>query len=1038
MIQKINIKIVLLFAFVLACSCGETLNAQTISTIVNGVVQDELGKPLVGVVVNTVNGDNRTYSDEKGQYTISVTDESKALVFSFIGYASQKIAIGDKTNVDVNLKADSHNLDDIIQLGYSSQARRDISGSVASIRGEELEKFPVANLTQTFAGQFAGMTTSETYSEQSRSNTDLHIRGLATSRWSGPLVIVDGIICAYNSNQTLEYISPSEIESVTILKDASTQALYGIQGANGLIVITTKRGKHNGLKINTRFDESMQQVTTTPTIYSSADYAEMRNQAAYNDGHGLNYLYSDEQIAKYRSGEDPNLYPNNNWYGRFFKDFASMQRFGIDVTGGNDKVQFFSNLNVMHQGGQFKTEQPDYKTNPNYIWINYRTNVDMKLNNYLSAYINLSGNIKRERIPGAWAPTIYSSMFQIPSTMYGPVTPQVVDADGNILDPGGKVITTERIDSPTFGLLNRSGYTRHTVTNISSQFGLNLDMSFITPGLNATGVMAYQTNAVGSLGTTQDYERWIKTDDPTTLTFKKKGSNNDTPLSYGKGSSYYYHLTYKTAMNYKRDFGKHSVTGMAYMFYQNLTKADTGSPWCLPYNRVSSGFEATYGFDSRYLLKFDVGYSGSEQYARGYRYLTTPAISAAWVISNEAFLGNLKWLSNLKLRASYGKTGNDQCGLNRYAYLDNVTVSGGGPIGSLQYNINENQVGNPYIQAEVSTKQNYGIDLGLFNALSVSVDVFKERMENMVVGAVSTVPLYQGIPLGNYPNVNAGIFENKGFEIAANYTKALNKDLTVSLGGSLSYTKNTIISWNEALRTEDYTYRKREEGYSCGQSWGYLVDYSNGNGFYNFQGEIDHDTRTYSFGKPRLGDLKYQDLNKDNVIDERDQAPIGSGQLPRYYYGISGGITYKSFDFSFLFQGVGKWTSIYSGIGVYETSYDGVFGALHRNAWTQERWNNGDEITAPALSLKKSISHEASDYYAYNRSYLRLKNVELGYTLPARVAKTISASKVRAILSGQNLLTWDKMKSNDFGPEAGSFDAIPVYRVYNIGVSVVF
>ncbi len=1038
MIHKINIKIALLFAFLLVCSCGAILNAQTKSTIISGAVQDEFGNPLAGVIVNSVNGENRTYSDEEGKYTIAVTDESKSLVFSFIGYANQNVNVDGTTNADVKLKADSHNLDDIIQLGYSSQLRRNISGAVASVRGEELEKSPVANLTQTFAGQFAGMTTYETYSENSRAGTDHHIRGLATSRWSGPLVIVDGIICAYNSSQTLEYISPSEIETITILKDASTQALYGIQGANGLIVVTTKRGKHDGLKIKTRFDQSIQQVTTTPTIYSSAEYAEMRNQAAYNDGHGLNYLFSDEQIAKYRSGEDRNLYPNNNWYNMFMKDFASMQRVGIDVTGGNDKVQFFSNLNVMHQGGQFKTDQPEYKTNPNYIWINYRTNVDMKLNQYLSAYINLSGNIKRERTPGAWAPELYSSMFYIPPTMYGPVTPQIVDSEGNITDKGGKVITTERIGSPTYGLLNRSGYTRHTVTNISSQFGVNLDMNFITKGLTATGVMAYQTNAVGSLSTTQDYERWIKTDDASTLEFIKKGSSNDTPLSYGKGSSYYYHLTYKTAMNYQRDFGKHNVTGMAYMFYQNLTKADTGSPWCLPYNRVSSGFEATYGYDNRYLVKFDLGYSGSEQFARDRRFLATPAISAAWIASNESFMKDYKWLSNLKLRASYGKTGNDQMGLNRYAYLDNVTVSGGGPIGSLQYYINENQVGNPYIQAEVSTKQNYGIDLGLFNALSVSVDVFKERMENMMVGAVSTVPLYQGIPLGNYPNMNDGTFENKGFEITANYTKALNKDLTVSLGGSLSYTKNTIISWNESLRTEDYTYRKREEGYSCGQGWGYLVDYSNGNGFYNFQGEIDNDTRTYSFGTPRLGDLKYQDLNKDNVIDERDQAPIGTGYLPRYYYAINGSVKYKAFDLSFLFQGVGKWSSVYGGTGIYETSFDGVFGSLHKNAWTQERWNNNEKITAPALSLAKSISHEASDYYEYNRAYLRLKNVEIGYTLPSRIAKSISASKVRAILSGQNLLTWDKMKSNDFGPEASSWDAIPVYRVYNIGVSVVF
>lgn len=1021
-------------------SMGVVLQAQDLAAI-SGIITDEYNRPLSGVKVESENGHNGTLTDIAGSYSITLNDDSRSIKFSYSGFASQKIAVGEQTQIDVKLKTDVHYKDEIVQLGYTSQRREEISGSVATVTGAELEKSPVANLTQSFAGRFAGMTTQETYSELSRANTNVYIRGLNAARGNTPLVIIDGIICAYNSNQTLEYITANEIESITTLKDASTQALYGIQGANGLLVITTKRGKKGPLRINTRFDQSWQQVTNKPTFYNSADYAEMRNQAAFNDGLGRNYLFSDAQIANYRSGENRDLYPNNNWYNTYMEPLAKMQRASVNLNGGNDRVQFFSNINFMHQGGQFKTDQSRYDPNANNIWINYRTNVDMNLNKHLKAFIRLSGNVKRERNPGgASNAAVYASIFQIPPTMYGPVTPEIRDQDtGEILDPGGKVITTERVGAPTYGLLNRTGYVRHTVTNITSQFGLDLDMSFLTKGLSASGILAYQTNSVGSLFTTQNFERFTRTNNANTLSFVKKGSEIDTPLGYGKGHSYYYHLTYNIGLNYKRDFGKHSLGGMAYMFYQNLTTADNSSPGLLPYNRVSSGFEATYGYDNRYLLKLDMGYSGSEQYAEGSRFIATPAVSAAWVISNEQFAKDLNVLSNLKIRASYGKTANDQSGLARYAYLDNVTVSGGGPIGYLQYLVNEGQVGNPNIQAEVSTKQNLGIDIGLFNELSLSVDVFSEKMNNMVVGAFSTIPLYQGIPLGNYPKTNSGKFENKGFEITANYTKTVSRDLTLSVGGLFSFAKNKVISMDEAVRTDDYAYRNWTEGYSVGQAFGYLVDYSDGgNGFFNTQAELANSGLEYGFGTPRLGDLKYRDLNGDGKIDDRDQAPIGIGALPRATYGITGGIKYKAFDLSVLFQGIGKYSSMIGGQGVWETDFDGVFGAIHANAWTPERYANGEEITAPALSLAQTVNHQPNDFINFNRSYLRLKNVELSYTLPYNISKAITAEKIKVLVSGQNLITWDKMKSKDIGPEVSSYSSFPVYRVFNVGVSVVF
>ncbi|RZM29398.1 MAG: SusC/RagA family TonB-linked outer membrane protein, partial [Pedobacter sp.] len=589
-----NLKInILAFTFVALLCIWTQSSAQEVPIQIKGTVRDNLGRAMPGVTVNA--GPARgTLTNSMGEYTLLKGDQP--LTFSYNGFTTQKISTVDKEQLDITLQPDAHKNDEIVYLGYTAQRRGDISGSVSTVTGEELERAPVANLNQTFPGRLAGLTTQEASSELSRASTNLYIRGISAARGAGPLVMIDGIINSYNSHQTLDYISANEIESVTLLKDASTQALYGIQGASGILVVTTKRGNKGDVQIKTTLDQAFQEVTTKPHFYNAAEYASMRNQAAANDGQVK--PFTDQQLEGYRSGTDER-YPSTNWYDRYMQDYASMQRAAVNVTGGSDNVLFYSNLNFMHQGGQFITDQTEYNPNANNVWVNYRSNVDMKLNRYLNAFVRLSGNVKRERTPGAGNATVYSSLFQIPPTMYGP------------LSPDGKVLTTQNVASPTYGLLNRTGYVRHTVTNITSQFGLDLDMGFLTKGLKLNGTMAYQTNSVGSLSTREDYERFIRSGANDTLAFIKKGDQNETPLAYSKTHSYYYHLTYNTALNYQRDFGKHNVGAMAYMFFQNLTRTETSSPGLLPYNRVSSGAEFSYGYDRRYLVKFDLGYSGS-------------------------------------------------------------------------------------------------------------------------------------------------------------------------------------------------------------------------------------------------------------------------------------------------------------------------------------------------------------------------------------------------------------------------------------------
>ncbi|MBX3256777.1 MAG: SusC/RagA family TonB-linked outer membrane protein [Chitinophagaceae bacterium] len=1022
-----------------------SVNAQDVELLISGRVTNNLGAPLKGIIVTSEKGKNGTFTDNNGDYSLIINDQSSFVSFSGKNYKTQKATVGGKETIDIALVWDAHYNDEVVELGYTSQLRSEVSGAVSTVTGEELLRSPVANLTQTLPGRLPGLTTIETFSELSRANTALFVRGFSMARQNGPLVVIDGIPTAYNSNQSLEYINPNEIESISLLKDASTQALYGILGANGVLVVKTRRGEKGGLQIKARVDQAVQQNTTQPGFINSSEYVKLRNQATYNDWAAnpdpdkdpYSAPYTEQDIAAFAAGNNP-LYPNNNWYKKYWNNTAGMQRVNVDLQGGNDWVRFYSNLNFMHQGGQFNTDQPRYETNGKYLWFNYRANVDMNINKYLRAFVRLTGNIKRERTPGgAGIADTYSSIFFMPSAFYGPLTPEKYDDHGALSDSSYQVVATQDITAPTYGLLNRSGYINHTVTNIVSQFGVDLDMGFITKGLNLSGIFAYQTNSVGSLRTLQNYEHWIRTDNKDELEFSKSGSWTNSPLAYSKGHQYYYHLTYNIALNYDRSFGNHKLGALGYMYYQDLTKADVSGNWMLPYNRVHTGAEVSYGYNNKYFLKLDLGYSGSEQYARNVRYTSTPAAAVAWLISNESFLKDSKWLSNLKLRASYGKSANDQSGLLRFAYLDNVRLSGGGPLGYLQYYIDERERGNPNIRAEVSTKGNLGLDLGLFNALSLSVDVFKEKVDNMVVSAISTIPEYQGIPLDYYPAVNQGQFENKGYEATLNYSKWINKDFKISVGGMVSYSKNTLIKVNEATRTNDYIYPKRQEGYSYGQQFGYLVDYSNGNGFFNTQQELDNNTLDYAFGTPRLGDLIYRDLNGDGLLDERDMAPIGKGAIPRTTYGITAGVNYKSFELNILFQGIGDYSTVLGGIGVWENYFHGVYNSLHKNAWTPERYQSGEAITYPALSARESVNHQPSDFFNYNRRYLRLKNVELAYNFPVSVSKLISASNIRLVLSGQNLITWDKMKSPDFGPE-GTYLSIPVYKVYNVGLSVTF
>jgi TonB-linked SusC/RagA family outer membrane protein len=927
---------------------------------------------------------------------------------------------------------DAHKMSGYVNFGYNTYSRESITGSVSSVSGEVLDKTPTNILTETFYGRLPGLQVVTNLSELTYfgySNFGRAIRGISSINGIIPLVVIDGVVCP---TQYYEFITPKEIESVTVLKDASSTAIYGIQGANGAIIITTKRGVSGKRIVEAYADFSIQQMTHRPLFINSAQYAALRNEAGERDGLGAYSQFSQTQIDKFAAGDDP-AYPNNNWFDMFVKDAVMRQRVGVNVTGGNDKLRYFSNLNFINQADPFKiTDEPGrkYDPTPHTNIVNFRTNMDVDFNPYISGFMRLAGNVKRQKQTGMYYEGIgsilpYMNIFYQPPTMYGPVSPVIEDNP----EMSSQVVTVDGLDNPVYGMLNRSGYADVVETNVIAQAGLKANLDFLTPGLSLSGAMAYQTYGRNQINTRQDFQRVIRGNDFSQLNnFTKYQSFENTNLGYSKIPTFFYYLNLFANLEYHRQFGEHSLDASAHTYYLNQEKETAG--WdnnVLPYKRQNTGISALYGYKERYFLKGDLGYSGSEQFHPDHRYTTTPAISAAWIASKEAFF-NRDIVSLLKFRASYGITANDQIGSARFLYLDNVRSDG-----------TEYERGNPELSAEKIKKTDIGLDLGLLNMFTLNFDYFYHTLDNMLITGSSLIPAYQGIPLQYYPKLNDGVMENKGFEISLSFNKHLNKDLSIFAEASFMQAKNKVISINEYPYAEDYKYRYRTEGYSVGQHWGYLVDRSNGNGYFNSAEELANSGLTYSFGTPRVGDFKYQDLNNDRIIDEKDQAPMGYSNLfPEQEFSFTGGVNWKNWEFSFLLQGVNHTSYFLTGVGIGESLGKGIFNDIHLNAWTPERYAAGEKITFPALSLSPSTSNQYSDFYLQDGAYLRLKNVEVAYTLPQTISRKITSDRIRIALNAQNLFTFDKMKTGYIDPEIKYMYLIQPYRVYNLSLSVNF
>ncbi|WP_219847925.1 TonB-dependent receptor [Sphingobacterium gobiense] len=1002
---------------------------------IRGTVRDSLGTPLEGVTITVVGTDRGTSTSAAGSYQIEAS-AGESLDFSTVGYTSQRVTLtADMNTVNVNLVPLLSDLDEVVVVAFGTQKKVSVTGSIASVQTKEIKQSPAANLAVTLAGRLPGLTALQRSGEPGRDHTALFLRGMGTLNATAPIILVDGV------EREMTYIDPNEVESVTILKDASSTALFGVRGANGVILVTTKRGTSEKPTIGLLYEHGFQGFTRTPEVISSYDWARLKNQAWANENPNADPNdpvnqppYSEYALDRFMFQDYPTAYPNTNWQKLLFNDIVAQQRYNLNLSGGGDYVQYFVNVGFLNQGGQWKIDPSvtDYDPAGFLKRYNFRSNIDAKLNKSgkLTTFLNAAGYFERVNSPNASTEEIFRRTYTFfPVVLPGPLTP-----DGEVL------IGTGNYNVSPWALINRTGYRQETRNNITASWGLKQDLEFLTKGLSAKFMASFDTRTVYSLTAGREYQRWTQVIDPNTSNHLGMDSVaymrmfpelENTPLSIGSGSNFQSFFNFQLSADYNRVFNeKHSVTGMLLAQQEQRVMPNDR----LPFNLRGIALRAIYGYDNKYFAEFNAGYNGSEQFAKGRRYGFFPTISGGWVISNESFLRDHPTISLLKLRGSYGRVGSDRLGGRRFLYLDDIQrQTGGGYSGSLGRGgkIGENYIGNPFIQWEVAKKTNFGLELGLFNELTLNADVFHERRDNILISR-QTIPMVYGIEASRMSPVNMGIVENRGFEIELNYNKRLSTDWSILSKLNYNFARNKVLFADELQLPSDFTHRYRQTGYRIGQAFGYELR----DGYYESYEEIANEGLNYVGYTVRPGDFKYVDANEDGIIDERDMVPIGYSGVPEFTFGGAFNVTYRNLDVSFLLQGVHNVTQA---MGSYGTHSEWDFKERHLHAWTPERAAAGEDIRYPRLALGASVSErDNNSFFLENRSFIRLKNAEIGYRIPLSAIKGIGAKEVRVYVNGLNLFTWDSMREKDYDPEVGYSLSYPVYRVFNAGVSVNF
>jgi TonB-linked SusC/RagA family outer membrane protein len=1045
--------------------------------VVKGKVKDKDGKLLAGVSVSVIGEKTGVMTDESGNFTITVPENSK-LAFTFVGFKTENLRVGkDNTTLTIELTPEIAALTDVVVVGYGTQKKVSVVGAITSIGTAELRQSPTTNLSNALAGRMAGLMVNQfAGGEPGVDQSEVFIRGMATYNTGNnsqrPIVMVDGI------ERDFQYLNPEEVETFSILKDAAATAVYGVRGANGVILVTTRRGKLMD-KANVTFKAAagVSSPVKFPDYLGSADYAMLYNEALDNDKSTLT-RFTQTAIDNYRIAKGDNsdgLGYNVDLFDYAFKP-SIQQDYNLNIQGGTKNVKYFVMAGYMNQDGNYQhTKEGPYNTNAVFKRYNFRSNIDINITDNFYARLNLGGRIQNRLAPGTTAARVVNIANTQPS-----IYPVILENNDN---PANKVHITKHPEGLLFGTqlyrynilgeLAYSGFINEYKTFMDGSFAMGHKLDFITKGLNFEVQFSYDIQSGNTIDRTIPHESEGYREYGGYATFFPKdgvdvlmngghyqgaygfprrtenntmnnGYNASTPAPQRKNNL-------QLTLNYARSFGLHNVTALLLGTRQRRTFQQD-----VPFGTQGLAFRTTYNYDERYLLELNAGYNGSENFPKGARYGLFPAVAAGWVISNESFMkkGNWSFIDYLKIRGSFGLVGSDQLPGERFGYLQFYNVNGDtynfgvDQLGGVPANVFEAPLANPDLTWEKAQKANIGFEIRtLKNRLSFTADVFKEHRYDILTlipnGDYGTRNV-SAVVGQNAPQLNLGIVDNKGFDLEIGWTDNIGKSFSYYIKPNVSFARNKIIYINEISRiapdgkSVDYAQRT---GKRIGEQFVYIFDH-----FVADQAEADklNASLYQKWGKVIPGDVVYKDQNGDGQItDQEDRVATGNPRNPELQFGVPVGASYKGFDISILFQGATNTSVLLTNAAAYDfpTYGQDIIGRvknIHLDRWTPA---TAATATYPALHYGTNLNNKNtnSSLFLQDASYIRLKSVEFGYSLPRTFLKKFGLSKTRFYLQGLNLLTWDKLSKFDVDPETNTGgDWYPIQKVINFGVYVTF
>jgi len=1037
--MKLITKLIWTVLFV-ACSLAFCPSAysQSKSITVSGTIVDKDGQPCIGcgVIVKNQPGLG-TISDLDGKFTIK-TGPNDVLVFSCLSYADKEVPINGQTEINVVLDEDANTLAEVVVVGAGYQKKETLVGAVSPIEVDRLQ-VQGGNLSNSLAGNVSGIIAVQRSGEPGEDASEFWIRGISTfGANSSALVLVDGI------ERNFDQINIEDIESFSVLKDASATAIYGQRGANGVVIITTKRGSEGKVNINFKGEYSLSGNAMERDFVNAREYASLANEARLSRFTDPVFSTSELEIIEYSLDQD--LYPNVDWQDVMLKDNTSSYKGSLNISGGGSTARYYISGSYYNQESIYKDNlKSEYGKGSGYSRYNYRLNVDLNITKTTVMDVGIGGWVASKRMPGYTSDGNFWSSISYMT----PISAPLIYSNGQIPTYG---TANEKI-SP-YVLLNYTGFSDLSENKVETNIGLRQDFSFITEGLTASARFSYDsynTEQINRLKMPEVYMAERIRNMKGELITKRVGY--EQTLSQSTSASGWSRAYGEAQINYDRTFNKHHVSGLLYSYIQSYKEQATRGQSSetsvlystIPRRNMALSGRVVYGYDDRYLVELNFGYTGSENFEKGQRFGFFPAAAAGWVISNEPWVKKgAPWINLLKLRYSFGKVGNDQITSTRFPYITTIESTGGVAFGNQGANYNSGVrvgiLGASGLTWEVATKHDAGLDLKLFDQFELTMDAFYDKRDDIFMRR-EYLPGSVGLLGGNQnPMGNVGSMESKGLDGNFGYTQPIGKDFVFTLRGNFTYAYTNVLEYDEASNA---LYYQMTKGYKWSQNRGLIAL-----GLFESEEEIAASPSQY--GLDLLpGDIKYKDVNGDGVINDNDIVPIGNTKDPELIYGFGFSAEYKGLDFSILFQGAGLTDYIIGGYGAFPFSGGDTGNVLSAVADQKNRWTSAEisgnpatenqNVIFPRLSYNGNLNNQKwSTWWLRDASYLRLKNCELGYTLPKNVTRRAKIEKCRFFVVGYNLACWSKFKWWD--PEQGSTDGnvYPIQRTVTFGLNLSF